>query len=408
MTCGIDFGTSNSVIYVHREGQAPFVLSEPTVLFFPDDTQTFASYYVGKSAVDAYIASGMKGRFFQSIKVLLSDADYVQTEIRSIFYHLVDLLAMVLTHLKQAAEAEVGPLHSVTLGRPVYFSTDSEADQLAQTRLHNAAMRAGFSEVQFQLEPIAAALAYESRLTQPKTVLVADFGGGTTDYTVMKLGPCHTQDRQQDILSIGGVYIGGDTLDARLMWHRLTPYFGRGSSFSELKKTFPMPHHFYHVICAWADIAKLKTKTFQLQLKEIYRGSNDPLAIQRLQALINHDLGFALFKAIEAAKQQLSFEDDVTITFERDCICVNHGVAIEQFTEFIQEDCQNIQIALTETLHRAGLTESDIDTVFLTGGTSLVRSIRHDFSNRFGEDKLNSDLDLFTSVAQGLAFTGRL
>lgn len=405
--CGLDFGTSNSVICVFQNGEKEplFLLSEPTVLFFPDDTDAFEEHYVGNAAIEAYLASGMRGRFFQSIKSLLSDADFLGTEIRSVNYNLVDLLELIMGYLKGKAEQALGPINSVTIGRPVFFSEDAKADQLAQYRLNEAAKRVGFLDIHFQFEPIAAALAYEARLTSPELVLVADFGGGTTDYTVMKLSPTPSIDRKQDILSIGGVYIGGDAFDAQIMRQQLTPYFGSKSSFKEFNRVFDVPQHFFNIICAWADIARLKSKMYQLQLKEILWGSNDKPAIERLMTLINHDLGFAVFKAIEKAKQELSRYNQSKIIFSNRDIQISDSITREQFFEYIHEDCERIQLALDQTLARAGLTESDIDTVFLTGGTSLVGRLRDDFVTRFGEKKLNSDLDLFTSVAQGLGMS---
>lgn len=409
--CGLDFGTSNSVICVLMEGQAPapVIISEPTVLFFPErkTSETFV-YYVGQEAVAAYLASGMRGRFIQSLKSVLPDPDFDMTMIYGVPYTPVELVELIVAHLKRKMEAKLGfSLDTVVMGRPVIFSENPEEDQLAQQRIYYAARNCGFKQISFQLEPIGAAFTYEVQLSHPQTVLVVDLGGGTTDFTVMKLDPTQAgkADRSQDILVTGGVHIGGDDFDARLMWYRLVAQFGYGSQYQEWGRFYDFPVHFFTTLCTWYDIAKLKDNPFKEHLRIILRTSTNKPAVEKLKILIEQDLGFGLFKAIEKAKMSFSQKETSIIQFSTDSLTVETPVTRDEFNQDIAEDLQEIENALTQTLQKAGLTPQDIDSVMMTGGSSLVTRIQQMIVQIFGDEKMMSHTDRFTSVAMGLALS---
>lgn len=407
--CGLDFGTSNSVICAipQTPGEPPVVISEPTVLFFPErKTSEKFVYYVGKDAVSAYLASGMRGRFIQSIKSILHDPDFDMTMIFGVPFTPVELVSLIITNLKQKMEETLGTtLDTVVMGRPVMFSSVPEEDALAQQRIEYAAMTCGFKSISFQLEPIGAAFAYEAQLKKQQTVLVVDLGGGTTDFTIMNLDPSYNaqRGRKQDILAIGGVHIGGDDFDSRIMWNRLIDQFGYGSQYSEMGKLYDFPIHFFTTLCTWHEIAKLKEHPFKEDLRIIYRASTNKPAVEKLKALIEHDLGFALYKSIEKAKMDFSDHDDSTILFKSEHLTVDAPVCREAFEEYISEDVLEIDQALSDTLAQADLEPSQIDSVLMTGGSSLVRAIQAVVVARFGEEKLIKDANRFTSVAVGLA-----
>jgi len=315
---------------------------------------------------------------------------------------------MMLSYLKDKAEAAIGyPLKEVVMGRPVYFSTDPTEDQLAQIRLETAAHLAGFERVYFQLEPIGAAFTYEQQLKNPKTVLVADFGGGTTDFTVMHLDPAHilSPNRQNDILSTGGVYIGGETFNSRIMWHELVQYFGYGTGFESMFKRYEIPDHFFTTLCHWYHIHHLKTGAYRQDLKDIYFGALNKPAIRKLTQLIDQDLGFGLFQAIQNAKHGLSDQSQADILFSS--LDIQHTLSESRFSDIIQNDIHAIHEALSLTLTKANVKERDIETVFLTGGTSLVKKVRDIFDQRFSAGIIQQDQDLFISVAKGLGFSHR-
>ena len=409
--CGIDFGTSNSVLYLidPNTSSHPIVLTEPSVIYMMDDFSLGnKGKFIGNSAIQAYIQYSEKGRFIQSVKSLLSNASFNYTEIFGGHFHAVDLVALILSHLKEKAEALIGySLTDVVMGRPVYFSQHLPDDQLAQTRLETAARLVGFQSISFQFEPVGAALAYEQLLTEEKTVLVADFGGGTTDFTVMRLNPQQllSVNRKNDILSTGGVYIGGETFNSRIMWHELMPYFGYGSQFESMFKRYDIPEHFFTTLCHWYHIHHLKTDVYRQDLKDIYFGALNKQAIQKLCDLIDHDMGFSLFQAIQEAKHGLSHAQEADIQFP--ALSIFHPLSQNRFSEIIDSDIQAIRCSLFQTLEEAKLQIEDIQTVFLTGGTSLVKKVRAIFDESFPPHVIQQDDDLFISVAKGLSLAHR-
>ncbi len=408
-SCGLDFGTSNSVICAFPDGPGttPVVISEPTVLFFPErkTSETFR-FFVGEEAVTQYVSSGMRGRFIQSLKSVLHDPDFESTIIYGVPYTPIELTTLITKHLKQRLETEIGgTVDTVVMGRPVFFSEDPHEDHTAQRRIRAAAKRSGFEHISFQLEPIGAAYSYETRLTSPQTVLVMDLGGGTTDFTVMTLDPhkLSQADRSSDILATGGVHIGGDDFDATLMWHQLAPHFGYGSRYEDWGKYYDFPIHFFTTLCTWYDIAKLKDSPFKEDLNSILRTSTDKPAVQRLKTLIQEDLGFGVFKSIEKAKKELSHVTSSVIKFSSPHLNFSIPIGQDKFEAMISELIDQIDVALTDTLQRADKTPDQIDSILMTGGTSFVKRIQDYTKARFGEDKIFPDTNRFTGVAMGLA-----
>jgi hypothetical chaperone protein len=415
---GLDFGTSNSAVAVLDEngrskvlkiGQGGSARTIRSVLFFPANQKK--TVFVGDIAISEYIGSGMKGRFLQSIKSILPSESFTGTHILGFgFLGPDDLVSLIIKDLKKRADDLLGEdVKRLVLGRPARFSEDANIDSIAEQRLFIAAQKAGFEDIRFQLEPIAAALHYESSLTAEKLVLVADIGGGTSDFTIMKLSPERlvSLDRKNDILSSNGVYIGGDSFDADIMWNKLIVHFGRDSQFKSYDKMLPFPIHILSKLCKWQDIGFMKNKETRLTLQKFHHNSNDPTAIARLQALINEDLGYSLFCEIEKAKIALSDREEALIDFHQSVIDISEMINRSEFEGFIQKKLDQIGLAVDESLRLAGIGPGMIDSVFMTGGSSLIPSIRRTLSTRFGEDKIAS-ADSFTSVVSGLALSARL
>ena len=411
--CGLDFGTSNSILYLieKEHPEHSVVISEPSVIFMSKNLkQGNKGVFVGDQAVTHYISERMEGRFIQSVKALLPNDSFNYTEIHGAHFHAVDLVAIIIKHLKDRAEKQIGyELEDVVMGRPVFFSTRQEEDQLAQRRLEQAARIAGFKNISFQFEPIGAALAYEQDIKISKRVLVADFGGGTTDFTVMKLDPNNIlkPNRVEDILATGGVYIGGESFDSRIMWNELISFFGYGTQFESMFKRFDIPDHFFKTLCNWYHIHHLKEDSHRLDLKDIYFGAVDKQAVKRLMTLIDEDLGYALFRSIQEAKHILSSEGFSQIIFSQSGIQISHPLLLSRFNDDIEQDILEIEKELEATLRKADLKHSDIDSVFITGGTSQVRSIQELFRQHFMSEQLNQDDNLFQSVAKGLSLSQR-
>jgi hypothetical chaperone protein len=410
--CGLDFGTSNSLISILKENgkgaKEPVQIAarEPSVIFFPKQGICESICFVGGEAIDAYLEYQMQGRFIQSLKSLLSDINFTGTIINKRPYTPTDLVALIIGHLRKKAEEYAGQsITSVVLGRPVYFSPDSEMDRKAELSLKNAARMAGFREINFQYEPIAAALTYESHLVKPEIVMVADLGGGTTDFTIMKLRPRESSnsDRRSDVLATDGVHVGGNGFDSGIMWNKLVTYFGYGSLYESWGKQLEVPIHIFRTLCRWEQIAFLKTSQYRDDLRYFLSGSSDREAIKNLITLIDKNLGYSLFKSIEKAKMDLTEWDAAAVDFDEGGISIHERITEPELSRIILPDLRLVSQTIDGLLEKARLGEEDISTVFLTGGSSLVRRIQKLFEVRFGEEKVRSGMDTFTSVAGGLA-----
>jgi len=409
---GLDFGTTNSVVAI-RTGDEVEVLpigmggskTVRSVLYFPEDGKR---YYVGEEAVVKYVEDGMQGRFLQSVKSLFSDPQFRGTIIRWFGYQEVQSLAgKIIRHVKERADQVVGDdVTSVVIGRPAEFSENPEQDKIAQDRLVAAVREAGFTDIRLQLEPIAAALHYEETLDREQLVFVADLGGGTSDFTIMRLSPerRNCTDRKPDVLANGGVYIGGDRFDSQIMAHKLFGYFGEGSTFTTLNKTFPFPFHLLAKLRKWQLIPFLKDSHTRQIIRELLQTSSDVGAIRRLQALIEENLGFALFRSIEKAKVGLSETKVEEILFRASDISIREIITRTEFDVIIGEEIREFDKCINRVIGRAGVQQGEIQAVFVTGGTSLVPRVRDFLATKFGKDKIRTG-NTFTSVAAGLALS---
>jgi len=409
---GLDFGTSNSSLAILDidKSEVVKVFTIPSLLFFPSqkDATHKRNVYVGQEAIDKYLDSNMQGRFMKSIKRILSSKSFTKTRIGNRYYKIEELVSIMVNDLKRKADSFVKEtVNTVVMGRPVVFSENAEKDALAQERLLKAVNLSGFSSVFFQLEPIAAALNYERHLKQEELVLVGDFGGGTSDFTLMKLNPknIHLPNRQNDMISMGGIYIGGDNFDSDLMWHKITPYFGRGLKEKTRKDVWmPLPLYYYHNICSWKKLNTLNTiKTMQSIRKSYVFSGKNPL-VKNLWTLVEKNLGFSVFQEIEKNKINLTTENQSVFVFNQEDISIQTPITIEEFDAFSKNNLSKIEAYLDNYLATNNINNDDIDSVFLTGGTSMIRSIKNIFMQRFGEHKIKS-IDNFNSVSNGLAYS---
>lgn len=406
--CGLDFGTSNTaaalpdgtVLPLQPHTQEPRLFR--SVLFFPDDEQEI---YAGADAIQRYLEDNT-GRFIQSVKSFLHSSSFRATQVKGRTYTIEELVAVLLRRVRDAAGAQMGGApEGVILGRPAVFTPDPEADALAQQRLLKAAELAGFKQVQFLIEPIAAALAYEAQLTRDELVLVADFGAGTTDLTLMRLGPSRrgNPDRRPDVVGSTGVRIGGDRFDAEIMRHKLLPRFGAGSTyrvrgFSD--KRLPIPQHVMAKLLSWHEMSFIREKSTQELLETMLDTSDRKAEIQALYDLVMDNLGYRLFRAIEAAKVRLSKDEQATVDFEEARIQLHEPITRAEFEAFSKPLLDELD-QCTEGLVSRHSEAANIDAVFLTGGSSQIPAVRQLYVRRFGEERVRT-ADAFTSVAEGL------
>jgi hypothetical chaperone protein len=413
---GLDFGTTNSVLAVAQDGNVEIVDIDPasqssktlkSVLFFDEEN----GINVGQEAIDQYVSyGGMYGRFMQSIKAFLPSKNFTETHVFGVRYEIEDLIALILKNIKHRGELHVGhAVDTVVMGRPVIFSEDKKLDLFAEERLRTAALRSGFTNVHFMYEPIAATLAYETKLDEgeEKLVLMGDFGGGTSDFVVMRLrGGKHEpkENRKRDIVAVGGVYVAGDAFDASIMWHKLAKYFGKGAKIhgSTSGQILNAPVWIPHTLCQWHMIPQLRDRK-TLQIIRSLRGvaEEDRKSLSNLHTLIIENLGYMLFRAIEKAKRELSEHESSTIEFSEKGIEIREVITRDEFEILANDKFEKITACVDETLVRAGVAPADIDLVLLTGGSSFIPKIESMFTQKFGKEKL-LPIDAFTSVAFGL------
>lgn len=408
---GIDFGTTNSAVAVYNESKDELISSdyEPTLLYFEEGNES--AFHLGESAITQYLASGLQGRFIRSIKSILHASTFKFTYIQGRKYTAENLVALILKKLKNQAEELSGmECEQVVIGRPARFSPDPEKDALAQDRLYKAALQAGFKTIRFQLEPIAAAFAYEREIEQEELVLVGDLGGGTSDFTIMRLGSdlADKSDRRQDILGTSGVRVGGDDFDAEIAWHKIVHHLGYGMDFDPggRGKILTIPPHHYRAFCRWEKHFLLNSPKVLRELDNYYRATFRHPKIADFITVLKNNLGYSIFRSIEAAKISLSNRDQAKISFNGSGIKIKETLKVPEFGETIQSQTQLLDETMDKLLAEVGLSPSQINSVFLTGGSSLVGPVRDLFIQKFGAEKIRSK-DAFTSVAKGLALQGR-
>ena len=349
---------------------------------------------------DAYVWTDVlsPGRLFLSIKSSLREADYTGTIIGPFHYTLENLVAIYLYAARLRAERLLGaPLREIVLGRPVRFAFDARHDALAQDRLLDAALRAGYERVYFQYEPIAAATNYARDSGSTENVLVFDFGGGTLDITVMRV---NEQGRHR-VLATGGLPVAGDVFDQKLIRAKLPPHFGEGSRFGPPQKRLTVPHWIYDSLANWQTILDLQTPENKAMLEEIAATSERPRDIRALASLVSSNYGVRMFEIIEQSKRQLSERIGTMIKLDGPDFQMRQLVTRGEFEAIINPEIKAIDAHVDETLAKSGLRPNQIDAVIRTGGSAQIPVFIRMLAEKFGEEKIRA-IDTFSSVTGGL------
>ena len=412
---GIDFGTTNSALSIYDEEKKEILTTIiiPSLIYFPSTTAiNEAKYVIGENAIKSYLSDGMKGRFIKSIKQILSRSSFTETRIQNKRYNASDLVTLILKELKERADKIIGQdCQKAVIGRPVFFDDDNTMkDTLAQNRLSKAAENAGFSEVRFQFEPIGAAFAYEKTIQHKEKVLVADLGGGTTDFTYLILDPAKvgSKDRKNDMMATGGIYIGGDSFDSAFMWEKGTPYFGKNTIYEATPgKPLTVPKSLFANICSWDKMNFFNGLRIQKDIEDYYYYSGKDAQFKNLITLIENNLGYSVFQAIEKTKIGLSSETKADFKYRNLGIAIDEEISLTTYNSIIEKDITRINAYLNEFLTINNIDPLEIDSLFLTGGTSMVSAVQELFKTKFPHLKINSG-DNFKSVAKGLAYSGYL
>jgi hypothetical chaperone protein len=408
MYVGIDFGTTNSAVGIARDNGDVELLSLPSgsaaqstwrsVLYFEGGGKLTA----GAPAIARYLETEGDGRLVQSIKSHLASGSFKSTQILGRKWTLEDMIAAFLRQIRGVSPIDLGT--RCVIGRPVRYwgADDADDDTRAVARMTEALGKAGFSEVIFEYEPVGAAARYAARLDHDELIVVADFGGGTTDFTVIRVGP---NDRGT-VLATSGIGISGDAFDARIIDAVVAPAMGRGTRYrvDAFGGEAPVPAWLYGHLRRWHYLSFLKEESTMRLLERVASGSLEPKKIAKLVRIVEDDLGLTLHSAVEGAKVRLSNTDEDRVTVES--LELDLPVTRPSFDEWIAEDLASIAGVLDDVLARANVTGANIDRVFATGGSSLVPAVRGALSARFGADKLVGGEEL-TSVAWGLAARAR-
>jgi hypothetical chaperone protein len=346
-----------------------------------------------------------KGRLILSVKSYLASELFTTTSINGRNYTLEDLISLILKRLRAAVIHQFGvTAERVVLGRPVRFAgADTEADeQLALDRLRTAAALAGFSEVTFEFEPVAAAYQYETQLDHDELVLIGDFGGGTSDFTLAHLGPTRKKNGGNPVLGTEGVGIAGDTFDSRIMMNLVAPKLGLGSHYVSLGKELPVPVWVYSQLSSWHRTFLLKDPKTMAVLREVKSQATEPKKIAALIQIITDNLGYALYRAVEHTKVELTNSEVADFVFFHGAVHLEDSLERWRFESWLQPDIQSIASCVQALFTQHNVSYNDVGSVFLTGGSSFVPYVRRFFSRTFGADKLRGGEEL-TTVAKGLA-----
>lgn len=420
---GLDFGTTNSAIAIVGDDGAPrlarFAAAEAgaaaetfrSILFFEAQEETGgteSAVSVGNGAIARYLLAGGNGRLVQSLKSFLADKTFDSTDIMGETYTLGDLIAPIITALRDAAIAQFGELPArIVVGRPVHFAAAGTADEaLARSRLDIAVRRAGWTDVEFEYEPVAAAYDYALRIARDETVLVADFGGGTSDFSVLRLRPRSAAlyaAARYEILGTDGIGIAGDAFDGRVMRHLVAPALGRGTKYrTPYGMVLPAPTWPYVKLERWHHLSFLKAPATMSRLARLRHQSLEPEKVGALIHIVENDLGYFLFRSVEETKLGLSDAEAARFHFADPPAVIDASVLRAEFERWIGRYLDQIAGCVDRLMKAVAIGPEKIDSVFMTGGSSFVPAVRRIFVERFGADRIRIG-DEFTSVARGLA-----
>ncbi|WP_273430195.1 Hsp70 family protein [Chitinibacter tainanensis] len=404
--CGIDFGTSNSTAGLYHPDGARLLpledgkLTLPSAVFFnlEEDSMAF-----GRAALAEYL-EGYEGRLMRSLKSLLgSSLMDTGTEVGGRHLSFQQLIGALIGEVKRRAEQAAGQqFDAVVLGRPVYFvDEDRSADQQAEDTLSQIARQLGFKEVSFQYEPIAAAHDYEQRITQEELVLVIDIGGGTSDFSLVRLSPQRRgmADRSSDLLASGGVHIGGTDFDKRLSLAGVMPELGMGSLLSNNAE---FPNGVFFHLATWHTIQLAYTRKMWRTFQDISPEVVDQVRFERLLNVIRHQAGHQLAMRVEAAKIALSAEALTQLDLAEAETGLSAAISRGQFESAVAQEIQRVCKAALATLAQAGVAPEAVDTLFFTGGSSAVPALRTALAAAFPTARAVEG-DHFGSVGCGLA-----
>ena len=412
---GLDFGTTNTVITAVTADGNTEALSFPyngellntfrSVICFLDQDGTIPEDQVveaGPYGIDHYIANSQESRFIQSFKTFAASASFVDTRINRARYTFEDLLVVFLTkafsHGRMSTSFQIPK--RVLIGRPVKFAGSHPKDAVATERYNNALKTLGFEEIYHVYEPVAAAFYYAQRLKKDAVVLVADFGGGTSDFSLVRFSK-KDSGIGFETLAHTGIGKAGDTFDHRIIENMVAPLFGLGSTYRSWGKNLEIPTSYYTAFSQWNQLSLLAKSKSLRELKEFAIHANEPAKLNRFVEFLENNSGYPLYQSVAATKFQLSHHEQSSLKFSSGSIHIDSPVKRSDFESWIEEDLSDIGDTVDAAINSAGLSCSDVDKVFLTGGSSFVPAVRALFSKRFEQSKIETG-DELVSISHGL------
>jgi hypothetical chaperone protein len=416
LVVGIDFGTTNSSVALVRHGQVEEVQFNTRVgssrssrsLLYLERGRGGASAKVpswtGAEAVEHYLEANeeeVHKRLIQSLKSHLAARGLTGTEIFNRQYRFEDLVARILRDLRRRSSEAFGfDVTRAVVGRPVMFvGAENEADnEYAQQRLFSALTDAGFEDVRFAMEPVAAAHAYAAMSSVEGVSLIGDFGGGTTDFSLLQL-----RDGASEVIASTGVGLAGDAFDARIVRRLISPALGSEATYLSFgKQLSALPAWVYQRLENWHTLSFLRTREVRDMLRSAEKRASEPNQIHALRMIVEEDLGFPMHQAVQRVKVQLSDAEAATFVLDTSTLRLEQDVTRSEFETWIAPELLQMRDSIEALLTKAGMPASSVEHVFLTGGTSLVPAVKRIFEESFRGAEISSG-DVFTSVAQGLA-----
>jgi hypothetical chaperone protein len=415
LSIGLDFGTSNTVVslaapdgevqtlrFPHPEAAQGVYAS--ALCFWQERRGLPAQAEGGPWAFERMLEHHGAMRFLQSFKTLAASRSFQSTAIFGQRHGFEDLLAAFLRTLTRHAALDLAGARLV-IGRPVRFAGATPDEALAMQRYRDGLARLGVTDATYVYEPVGAAFSFAQKLDRDLTLLVADFGGGTSDFSLMRFA------REGGVLratplGASGVGVAGDSFDYRIVERVVAPKLGKGGSYRSFGKVLPMPNQYYARLSRWHELSLMKGSAEHRELRELARDAVDPAPLDDFLELIERDLGLQLYRAVSGVKLALSSAEAAEFRFADGDIDIRARVTRGDFEGWIGEDLARIAAAVDQALQQAGLAPGEVDEVFLTGGTSFVPAVQRLFAERFGADKLTA-AEPFESISRGLALIGR-
>lgn len=410
---GLDFGTTNSVVALGCDGTSTLVdFNGPTGLqpvfrsalcfWHEESAKGGIAHEAGPWAIAEYLDYPEDSRFLQSFKSVAASRAFDTASVFEKRFRFEGLGRFFLDRLVAHAGLDDLPKR-IVVGRPIEYAGGRPDPALARER-YDAMFRDLGTEIHYVYEPLGAAYSFAARLAEPATILVADFGGGTSDFSVVRVAAAGESPRCVP-LGHAGIGIAGDRLDYRILDRLVLPMLGKGGQYRSFDKLLEIPPGWFNDFADWSRLALMRNSKTMAELERLRRAAVDGEAIGRMISVIEHEQGYPLYEAVGRTKRILSEAESAPFRFDGGGLKLETDVSRQAFETWISEDVAAIEQTVDRALSAAGVEPSAIDRVFLTGGTSLVPRVRRIFTDRFGAGRIETGGEL-TSIAHGLALIG--